>query len=132
LDKEKWQRQVLENPETGRRGPSDCLLMAVGCEAVAAMADVAVAPDGTVSWLKKSMRIAAEFAANIVRGPWAWASWVAGLDGRRLVVGSLHAIALVACTGMPRMVLLVFPAGQGKATTDVNAAVGEIDGTHAG
>jgi hypothetical protein len=78
------------------------------------------------------MRIGAECAATIVRGPWAGASEVAGLDGRRLVVHSLHAMVLVACTGVPRVVLLVFPAGQGKATIDVNAAVGEIDSTHAG
>jgi hypothetical protein len=74
LDEEKWQRQVLESRETGRRGRSACQLVAVASEAVAATADVAVASDGTVSGLKKSMRIGAEFAAKIVRGRWVWAS----------------------------------------------------------
>jgi hypothetical protein len=74
LDKEKWRRQVVEKPETGKRGRPDCLLVAVAREAVAATADVAVAPDGTVSGLKKSVRIGGDCAANIVRGPWAWAS----------------------------------------------------------
>jgi hypothetical protein len=32
LYKEKWQRQVVENRETGERCPSDCLLVAVACE----------------------------------------------------------------------------------------------------
>jgi hypothetical protein len=74
LDKEKWQRQMFERRERGKRGRSDCLLVAVASEAVAAAADVAVAPDGPVAVLKKWMRIGAECAANIVRGPWAWAS----------------------------------------------------------
>jgi hypothetical protein len=58
------------------------------------MADVAVTLDGTVSGLRERMQIAPELGAYLMSDPDPLASFVADLDGRNVVVHSMHVISL--------------------------------------
>jgi hypothetical protein len=72
------------------------------------------------------MHIAPELAAYLVSDPGAWASFVADLDRRNMVVHSMRVISLSSpVPGVPVMVLRVIPAEHGKAKADVNAAIEE-------
>jgi hypothetical protein len=85
---EKLPKRVLEDPDTGEEADADWLSVGVACDAVAAMVDIAVGPDGTVSGLEDPMEIAVELAAKPMSDRVAWASFVADLDCQKLVVHS--------------------------------------------
>jgi hypothetical protein len=75
LCKEKLGKLWLADAGQEKRAHSSSLVGAVACDAVAAMADVAVTLDGTVSGLKEPMAIAPELAVSLTRDPGAWASF---------------------------------------------------------
>jgi hypothetical protein len=111
---------------TGIKAHPHRLTGAVACDAVAAMADVAVKLTGEVTGLKQPMQIDPDYAAYLVNNPEAYAAFGADLHRRGLVVHALHVITFVSpVPGVPVMVLRVIPAEHGKATADVNASVYE-------
>jgi hypothetical protein len=106
--------------------------VAVACDAMAVNADVTVGPDGTVNVLNVPMHIDPALAAQLVVDPDAYARFVGGLAGASFTVNYLHVMCLIsAVPGVPTMVLEVFPAARGKATSSVtdamNVHVSELD-----
>jgi hypothetical protein len=70
------------------------------------------------------MHIDPALAAHLVADADAYARFVGGLDGASIPVHYLHVITLISVVpGVPTVVLEVFPAAHGKATTFVTDAI---------